>query len=90
MWARTEAAYGFLHRYLTVEAFKELLPDTAQDEIERYELPNLKALNFYVRGILRDGVSSNTRIDGQAKSFGEYLRAKYIEVPKTLAEEAGL
>ena len=89
VWARTDAAYGFLHRYLSVEKFKELMPDTAEYEIERYELPNLRALNFYVRGILRDGVSSNTRIDGQAKSFGEYLRAKYIEVPKALVEEAG-
>ncbi len=84
VWAKTDESYAFLYHYLTVEEFKRLLPDTAQFDVERYELPNLRALNFYVRGILKDGVSSNTRIDGQAKSFGEYLRAKYIEAPKDL------
>jgi hypothetical protein len=32
-------------------------------------------------------VSSNTRKDGQAKSLGEYLRAKYADIPKSLFEE---
>ena len=84
IWAKTDAAYGFLHDYLTVDEFKRLLKDTAGYEIERYELPNLKALNFYVHGILQDGVSSSTRLDGQAKSLGEYLRSKYADIPKVL------
>jgi hypothetical protein len=50
-------------------------------------LPNILSLNFYIHGILEDGVSSNTRKDGQAKSLGEYLRAKYIEIPKSLIKE---
>jgi len=62
-------------------------PDTAQYEIDRYDLPNLKAMNFYVHGILRDGVSSNSRLDGQAKSLGEYLRSKYIEAPASITAE---
>lgn len=88
VWARTDKAYSFLYEYLTVEQLKKLLPDMAGYEIERYELPNLRALNFYIHGVLGDGVSSNNRIDKQAKSLGEYLRAKYIEVPGELAEEA--
>lgn len=88
VWAKTDASYGFLHAFLTVEEFKRLLPDLAQYPIDRYELPNLKALNFYVHGVLKDGVSSNTRIDGQAKSMGEYLRAKYVELPADLLEGA--
>jgi len=69
---------------LTVEKIKELLPDLKEFEIDRYELPNILSLNFYVHGILQDGVSSSTRLDGQAKSLGEYLRAKNIEVPEFL------
>lgn len=84
VWAKTDAAYGFLHEYLTVDEFKRLLPDMAEYEIDRYELPNLLALNFYIHGVLQDGVSSSTRVDGQAKSMGEYLRAKFIEAPKVL------
>ena len=84
VWAKTDAAYGFLYEFLTVDKLKELLADTADYEIERFELPNIRALNFYIRGILGEGVSSSTRVDGQAKSLGEYLRAKHIEVPKSL------
>lgn len=87
VWARTDASYSFLHEYLTVEEFKKLLPDMAQYQIERYELPNMRALNFYIHDILKDGVSSNNRIDGQAKSLGEYLRAKNIEAPQALIDE---
>ena len=88
VWARTPAAYGFLFEYLTVENFKALLPDTAEFEIERFELPNLYALNFYIHGILGEGVSSSVRMDGQAKTLGEYLRAKMIQVPAPLAAQA--
>ena len=84
VWAKTQDAYSYLFKFLTVEKIKELLPDVAEFEIDRYELPNIMSLNFYVHGILQDGVSSSTRLDGQAKSLGEYLRAKNIEVPEFL------
>ena len=76
-----------LNECLTVNKIKELMPDLAEFQIDRYELPNILSLNFYIHGILEDGVSSNTRKDGQAKSLGEYLRAKYIEIPKSLIKE---
>jgi len=87
VWAKTENAYSFLNECLTVKKIKELMPDLAEFQIDRYELPNILSLNFYIHGILEDGVSSNTRKDGQAKSLGEYLRAKYIEIPKSLIKE---
>ena len=82
VWAKTEDAYSFLFDFLTVEKLKELLPDLEKFDIDRYELPNIFSLNFYVHGILQEGVSSSTRMDGQAKSLGEYLRAKKINFPK--------
>lgn len=84
VWAKTDAAYGFLFEFLTVERLKELLPDTAEFQIERFELPNIRALNFYIHGILGDGVAASTRVDSQAKSLGEYLRAKHIDAPDEL------
>ncbi len=90
VWAKTETAYAFLATYLTVERLRSILPDVAPFEIDRYEMPNLKALNFYIHGILGDGVSANNRLDGQAKSLGEYLRSKTITVPAGLAAEVGL
>jgi hypothetical protein len=87
VWARTDASYSFLHEFLTVDQLKKLLPDLAQYDIERYEIANLKALNFYIHDILKDGVSSNNRIDGQAKTLCEYLRAKTIQAPQVLVDE---
>ncbi len=90
VWARTDEAYSFLYEYLTVAEFKRLATDFAEFEITRYELPNLRALNFYIKGVLGTGAASNNRIDKQAKSLGEYLRAKHIEVPRVLLEQLSL
>ena len=84
VWAKNEDTYAYLYDFLTVDKLKELLPDLKKFKIERYELPNILSLNFYVHDILQDGVSSSTRLDGQAKSLGEYLRAKDIEAPDFL------
>jgi len=87
VWARTDEAFSFLYEFLTVEKFKELAPDMAPYKVERYDMPNLLALNFYIHDVLGEGVSSNHRIDKQAKSLGEYLRAKMIEAPTLLVDQ---
>ena len=87
IWGKRDDSYSFLYHFLTVERLKALLPDMAQYQIDRYELPNLRALNFFIHGLLREGVSSNSRLDGQAKSLGEYLRAKLIDAPVSLLNE---
>ena len=87
VWAKSQEAYSFLFDFLTVKKLKELLPDLERFEIDRFELPNIYSLNFYVHDILQDGVSSSTRMDGQAKSLGEYLRAKKINFPEQLLKQ---
>jgi hypothetical protein len=87
VWARSDAAYAFLRRNLTTDRLQSLLPDTAPYAIERYELPNLKALNFYIKGILGEGVAASLKSDPQAKTLGEYLRVKAIAVPAELQNE---
>jgi hypothetical protein len=84
VWARSEAAYDWLRGFLTVERLRELLPETAPLPVERYELPNLRALNFVVRGLLGEGVAASTRFDPQAKALGEWLRSRVVEVPDEL------
>ena len=84
VWAKNIAAYSFLNRFLTVEKLKELLPDMNPYDIERYELPNLLAVNFYIKGVLGEGVAASVRNDPQAKTLGEYLRAKVIEAPASI------
>jgi hypothetical protein len=84
LWTRTDDAYAWLAEHLTVERFRALVPEAATLEVERYELPNLRALNFVVVGILGDGVASTTRVDAQAKGLGEYVRAQLVDVPTSL------
>lgn len=86
VWAKTDEAYSFLYEFLSVEKLKELLPDTAEFKVTRYDMANIKSLNFYIEGILGEGVAASTRVDGQAKSLGEYIRAKYVEVPASIAK----
>ena len=85
VWAKTIEAYSFLNDFLSVDKLKELLPDMEAFEIEKYDLPNLFAINFYIKGVLGEGVAASFRNDPQAKTLGEYLRAKKIYVPKSVA-----
>ena len=84
VWGKTPEAYAFLREFLTVKKLKELLTDMSGYEIERYEFPNLFAVNFYIRGVLGEGVAASTRSDPQAKTLGEYLRAKVVDVPESI------
>jgi hypothetical protein len=76
IYARDAAGYRWLHEHLTVDAFRQLVAESAGLEVRRYELPNLHALNFVVVGYLGEGVASSTAFDPQAKGLGEYLRSR--------------
>ncbi|HEY8081733.1 MAG TPA: acyclic terpene utilization AtuA family protein [Acidimicrobiales bacterium] len=84
LWTMTDEAYDWLAATLTVERFKALVAEAADLEVRRYELANLRALNFVVVGILGEGVASTTRFDPQAKGLGEYLRSRTLDVPDVL------
>jgi hypothetical protein len=88
VWARDDAAYAWLASYLTPEKFRELVPEAAGLEVRRYELPNIRSLNFLVIGLLGEGVASSTRFDPQAKSLGEYLRSREVEMPEALLQKS--
>ena len=55
--------------------------------IDRYRLPNIRSLNFVIHGLLEEGVAASTRQDAQAKSLGEWLRARIVDIPDTLLDE---
>ena len=76
IWARDDAGYAWLAANLTAQRLQELLPEARDLEVRRYELPNLRALNFVVVGYLGEGVASSTSFDPQAKGLGEYLRSR--------------
>ena len=84
VWVRDAQAWEWLWSTLTVDELRHLLPETRALPIERYELPNLGAVNFVIRGLLGTGATSSLRLDAQAKALGEWLRSRSIKVPKSL------
>jgi hypothetical protein len=84
VWARTPAGHAWLRDFLTVDRLRELLPEAKSLEIQRYELPNLLAVNFVLHDLLGPGVAGSTRFDPQGKALGEWLRARLVEVPEEL------
>lgn len=82
LWARTDDEYEWLDAFLTTEKLKELLPEAAELQVHRYRLPNLRAVNFVIEGILGRGVAENVRFDPQAKGLGEWLRSRHVPVPE--------
>ncbi len=76
IWARDESGYAWLDEHLTADTVKTMLPEAADLEVRRYELPNIHALNFVIVGLLGEGVASSTAFDTQAKGLGEYLRSR--------------
>ncbi len=70
VWVRDDDAWRWLAHELSVERFKELLPETADLTVVRHVLPNFRALNFTVHGLLGEGVAAQARFDPQAKALG--------------------
>ncbi|MEU9323951.1 acyclic terpene utilization AtuA family protein [Streptomyces canus] len=84
VWARTDEAWRWLAHTLTVDRLRELLPETAELPVTRHDLPQLRALNFVVEGILGEGVAAQHRFDPQAKALGEWLRSRHLDIPEAL------
>jgi hypothetical protein len=84
LWTRTDEEYTWLRDQLTVDRFRDLLTEARNLTVQRFELPNLRALNFVVVGLLGSGVADTTRPDPQAKGLGEYIRSRHVDLPASL------
>jgi hypothetical protein len=83
-WARTDEAASWLLDWLDEKAFRALLPEADGLRVDLHPLPNLRAVNVVVHGLLGEGVASSTRFDPQAKGLGEYLRSRHVDIPVSL------
>ncbi|MGE5697757.1 MAG: acyclic terpene utilization AtuA family protein [Candidatus Sericytochromatia bacterium] len=82
VWVRTENQWRWLANTLTVDKLRQLLPEVADLPVTRHVLPNLRAVNFVIEGILGEGVAYQARFDPQAKGLGEWLRSRYVDIPE--------
>ncbi|WP_017609798.1 acyclic terpene utilization AtuA family protein [Nocardiopsis xinjiangensis] len=84
VWVRDDAGFAWLAHELTAERIQELLPETADLEVTRHLLPNLRAANFWIEGMLAPGTARREGQDPQAKGLGEWLRARRTDLPEAL------
>jgi hypothetical protein len=81
-----DARYEWLESVVSSDRVREFLPEARDLDVNVYPLPNLRAVNVVIRGILGRGVAETTRIDPQAKGLGEHLRARLVEIPVELLD----
>jgi hypothetical protein len=84
VFARSDEAWEWLDSELTTEMLQELLPETADLQVDRHRLANVRSLNFVIHDLLDEGVAASTRQDAQAKALGEWLRARHVDLPISL------
>ena len=87
VWFRTDAACEWFLGWLTEERLHALLPETDGLPWFLAHLPNLRAVNIVVDGILGEGVAASTRFDPQGKALGEWLRSRLADIPEVLLSE---
>lgn len=84
------AWYETLTRYVTEERVAEHFRGVITGGVERYELPNLQALNFLLHGALDGGGTLSLKTDAQGKVFSTALLRLVLEVPDQEALALGL
>lgn len=84
------ALYEVLRREVTAERVKEHFRHVCRGRVERFEVPNLKALNFILHDSLGGGGTASLAIDAQGKTHGQGLLELEVTVPDEMAWELGL
>lgn len=82
--------YPILEREVTEEKVKAHFGEIVKGEVERFELPNLKALNFLLHESLGGGGTLSLMTDAQGKTFSTALLRMMIDIPDEEAKDLGL
>ena len=82
--------YPLLVQEVTAERVKEHFGPMVKGGVDRFELPNLGALNFLLHGSLGGGGTLSLMTDAQGKTFSTALLRMFIEIPDGDAADLGL
>ena len=82
--ARHPEIYPFLKENLTAERVKEHMKNVCKGEVERYELPNIGALNFILNESLGGGGTVSLKLDAQGKTHASQVLRMDMDVPEEL------
>ncbi|HET8866059.1 MAG TPA: hypothetical protein VFM80_10215 [Gracilimonas sp.] len=82
--ARHPKIYPFLKETLTANRVKEHMKHVCKGDVERYELPNIGALNFILNESLGGGGTVSLKLDAQGKTHASQVLRMDVEVPEKL------
>ena len=82
--------YPLLARELTERRVADHFQGVISGSVQRYELPNLNALNFLLHGALDGGGTLSLKTDAQGKVFSTALRRMALDIPDDEARRLGL
>ena len=82
--------YPLLEREVTRQRVKDHFSGVIDGDVERFELPNLRALNFLLHGALDGGGTLSLKTDAQGKVFSTALLRMSIELPDDEAKRLGI
>jgi hypothetical protein len=82
--------YEALDQFVTQKRVADHFRGMIEGDVERYELPNLNALNFLLHGALDGGGTLSLKTDAQGKVFSTALLRMVIDVPDAEAKRLGL
>lgn len=82
--ARSEKIYDWLRSELTAARVQDYFGEICKGEVERFEVPNLLALNFLLHESLGGGGTVSLRIDPQGKTMAAALLMMEVDVPEDL------
>jgi hypothetical protein len=82
--------YGVLEQFVTKQKVVDHFRGMIEGDVERFELPNLNALNFLLHGALDGGGTLSLKTDAQGKVFSTALLRLVIDVPDAEARRLQL
>jgi len=84
LWTDDDRVYAVLREQVTSARVKKHFAQLCRGDVERYELPNLRALNFILHDALDGGGAASLRTDAQGKTLSLGLLQMQVEVPDEL------
>lgn len=87
--ARSPAIYDWMLEALSAATVKQHFKGVCRGTVERYELPNLLAVNFLLHESLGGGGTLSIQFDAQGKTYAQYLLSMVVEVDEGLLGTAG-
>lgn len=86
--ARNPAYFDFLREEVTTDRVRNHFGPMVKGKVERFELPNLSALNFLLHEALGGGGTVSLKLDAQGKTYAAHLLRMEVDVPDDLLESA--